>query len=474
MLSTYMVTTNYGDTIQGSLAWAIGQVDSDPNPGVDTIDFAIAGTGPFTISPTLPFPAITHPVLIDGYSQAGASANTQAADDDAVLMIDLDGTFGNIPTYGLDVAAADCTIQGLAITDFSSGITFDNGSNGGVVQGDFIGTDATGTFAQGNSDGVLFAGGQLDTLGGTTPAARNIISGNTSENVLMENSGYSETTGNVVEGNFIGLKASGTSTLATAADGVNLSGCADNVIGGTAAGAGNVISGQLSDGIQINGSNDNLVEGNSIGTDPTGTIALGNTGPGILIQDSSLNNTIGGIGAGAGNTIAFNTGAGVVVGNYSGDPSTGNAILSNSISGNDALGIDLGDDFITPNTPGGPHSGPNELQNFPVLTEAGTFDGSTYVVGTLNSAGLHVHDPVLRQLPGRSHRLRPRSDLDRRHDGDHRRRRERLGLDIVSDRRPRRRGHQCDGDRFRWRHLRVRPGRQRFRGRRPRRGGRRH
>ena len=383
MLSTFTVTTNYGDTTQGSLAWAIAQVDSDPNPSVDTIDFAIPGTGPFTISPTLPFPSITHSVVIDGYSQPGASANTQATGDDAVLMIDLDGTYGYYPTYGLDIDTADCTVQGLAITDFSSGIQCESGFIGNLIQGNFIGTDVTGSFAEGNSDGILFTGGTDDTIGGTTPAARNIISGNTSEDVLLE---YASTSGNVVEGNFIGLTASGTSTLSsTAADGVNISNSYGNIIGGTAAGAGNVIGGQIGDGIQVSGSSYNLVEGNFVGTDPTGTIALGNSGPGILIQNSSLSNTIGGTAAGAGNTIAFNTGAGVVVGNYSGDPSTGNAILSNAIYGNGALGIDLGDDYITQNTPGGPHSGPNDLQNFPVLTNAATFDGSTYIVGTLNS-----------------------------------------------------------------------------------------
>jgi hypothetical protein len=147
-----------------------------------------------------------------------------------------------------------------------------------------------------------------------------------------------------------------------------------------------VIGGHYQNGIQLDASNDTLVQGNSIGTDPTGTNVLGNFGPGVFLLNGSSGDTIGGLAAGAGNTIAFNSGAGVVVGNYSGDLCVGNAILSNSIYENAALGIDLGDDFITPNTPGGPHSGPNELQNFPALTTAATFNGRTYIVGTLNSA----------------------------------------------------------------------------------------
>ena len=157
-----------------------------------------------------------------------------------------------------------------------------------------------------------------------------------------------------------------------------------------------MIGGEVQDGILLNASSDNLIEGNAIGTDPTGSIPLGNMGPGVWIGNGSLDNTIGGSGAGAGNTIAFNSGAGVrvgiysedgsddnlilsnsiydnsgagvVVGSYSSDTTTGDSILSNSIYGNGALGIDLGDDFITPNSPGGPHTGPNDLQNFPVLT----------------------------------------------------------------------------------------------------------
>ena len=83
--------------------------------------------------------------------------------------------------------------------------------------------------------------------------------------------------------------------------------------------------------------------------------------------------------------IAYNGGNGVTVGADSSDPSTGNAILSNSIHDNGGLGIDLGDDGVTLNTPGGPHSGPNDLQNFPVILSAVDFDGVTAVMGTLNS-----------------------------------------------------------------------------------------
>jgi hypothetical protein len=441
MLSTFTVTDTLDDTNSGSLRWAIGQVNSDTSPGVDTIDFDIPGTGPFTIAPGSPLPTITHSVVIDGYSQPGAVANTETTSDNAVLMIDLFGSSAN--GDGLDISAGNSTVEGLAINEFSNGIQLESGSSGDLVQGNFIGTDVTGSSNQGNFQGILIAGATGNTIGGTAPSARNVVSGNGNQDIFLTNGA----SGNLVEGNFVGLTAAGTSTLYTDGNGVITNYAPGNTVGGTAAGAGNVIGGLVIDGIQFGGSGSNLAEGNLLGTDPTGTIALangegvgirygstdntiggttpgagnlisgngtgillpdgdnnnliegnligtalsgtgplGNTGPGVEIVNGSSNNSVGGTVTGVGNTIAFNSGAGVVIGSNSGDQAIGNAILSNAISGNGALGIDLGDDGVTQNTLGGPHSGPNDLQNFPVLSQAATFQGSTYLIGTLNSA----------------------------------------------------------------------------------------
>jgi hypothetical protein len=92
LLSVFTVT-NTLDADPGSLRQAI--LDSNGTPGVNTIDFAIAGTGVHTIqvgsTTGTALPAITNSVTIDGYSQPGAQANSLAAGDDAVLLIDLDG-----------------------------------------------------------------------------------------------------------------------------------------------------------------------------------------------------------------------------------------------------------------------------------------------------------------------------------------------------------------------------------------------
>ena len=176
MLSTFTVTDTLDDGNTGSLRWAINQVNADTGTGVDTIDFDIPGTGPFTIVPTSALPTITHPVLIDGYSQPGARANTQATTDNAVLMIDLGS--GTASYDGLDIGASDSTVQGLAINGFNNGIQLEPGSTGDLIQGNFIGTDVTGTYQQSNDQGILVNDTSGNTIGGTTPAARNVVSGN--------------------------------------------------------------------------------------------------------------------------------------------------------------------------------------------------------------------------------------------------------------------------------------------------------
>ena len=191
--------------------------------------------------------------------------------------------------------------------------------------------------------------------------------------------------GNNVQGNFIGTNAAGTSALGNASGGVFVAG-ANNVIGGTTAGARNIISGNGSSAVTLNGniSHDNTVLGNFIGTDASGAGALANNGTGVGVFSGAFNNTIGGLVAGAGNTIAFNAGRGISI-----PGGGGNGILANSIFNNEQLGIDLSDDAgVTPNDPCDPDSGANGLQNFPVLTSAASGGGMTTIQGTLDSTAV--------------------------------------------------------------------------------------
>jgi parallel beta-helix repeat protein len=149
-----------------------------------------------------------------------------------------------------------------------------------------------------------------------------------------------DATGNQVQGNYIGTDASGSAALGNALVGVLLNNDADgNTIGGTAAGARNVISGNTSSGVAIkNTASANQVQGNYIGTNASGSAALGNQGCGVGINGSD--NTIGGTAAGAGNTVAYNDSQGVCVATVV-EPATGNAIRGNSIHSNEYGGIEL-------------------------------------------------------------------------------------------------------------------------------------
>ena len=323
----------------------------------------------------------------------------------------------------------------------------DAGTNSNVVAGNFIGLNSAGTAAVKNGfAGVdISHGAQSNIIGGTVAAARNVISGNQNQGVSLNGSG---TSSNSVMGNYIGTNPAGNAAIANGSPGVEISSSASaNTIGGTAPGAGNVISGNAFRGATITGANNNTFAGNFIGLNATGTAALANKGAGIQIFGGAQGNTIGGTGGGR-NFIAGNSGAGVtisgsptngnsIVGNSIGitpggsvvantsegiaifaDGSggaqnnviggiapgaanlisgngtsgvaiynagtTGNRISGNSITGNGGLGIDIWRDGVTPNDPGDGDTGPNNLQNFPVLTSA-VLGFSTTVSGSLNS-----------------------------------------------------------------------------------------
>ncbi len=336
MLSMFTVSSTLDDGSAGTLRSAIGQVNADASNQVDTIDFNIStGIGPFTISPSSPLPIITHPVLIDGYSQPGASANSLTNADNAALQIVLNGSA--VGGDGLAIAASNSTVRGLAIDSFSNGIHLLPGSSQDIVAGNFIGLDASGSSPAGNSQGVLVDGSAANTIGGTTPADRNLVAANGSQNILLTNNAST----NLVAGNFVGLTASGTSTLTSPGNGVVMDDAPDNTVGGTALGAGNVIAGQGGDALQIIGPGGNVVQGNLIGTDPTGTIPLRDGTDGLGISNSS-NNLIGGTAPVAGNTLAagrngiFLDGAAdgnVLQGNFIGTNASGATGLGNTNTG---------------------------------------------------------------------------------------------------------------------------------------------
>ncbi len=240
-----------------------------------TIRFAIPGVGVRTISPASPLPDITAAVTIDGYTQPGATANTSATSDNAVLRIELDGT-GAGPFDGLNVIGARSVVKGLVINRFSgSGIAIFADSV--QIQGCFIGTNATGSSALPNGRGIqgggTIAGTPVVVGGFVTPGTRNLISGNLFDGVAARSRIF-------IQGNFIGTDATGASPLGNGGSGVSMgNGSSQIQIGGTTVGAGNVIAFNAANGVLV-GCGDgcsNLVPilGNSIFSNGSLGISLG-------------------------------------------------------------------------------------------------------------------------------------------------------------------------------------------------------
>lgn len=252
--------------------------------------------------------------------------------------------------------------------------------NGSLIQGNYIGTDVTGTVALPNETGVmldLLCG--HNTIGGTAAGAGNLISGNFGVGIqFFDHSASPYMEFNVVQGNLIGTDVTGSRALGNQVGiSFDVRLATLNTIGGTAAGAGNVVSGNRGAGMVVGGSRTD-VQGNRVGTSADGTAALGNGGPGVVVGGSRI--AVGGAAAGAANTIAYNGGAGVVVSSdHNAQPVSGNAIFANG-----GLGIDLGGNGVTANDPGDTDFGANDLQNFPVLAQVWS-GPSTRVTGALNS-----------------------------------------------------------------------------------------
>jgi hypothetical protein len=382
------VVVNTNNQGPGSLYQAI--TDANANAGTDNIVFNIPGPGVHVIDVSSGgLPEIKDPVILDGYTQPGARPNTLSAGDDAVILIQIDNTQRSTSvSTGLVVSAGTSNVRGLSITGFGNyGISLIGPGASNIIEGNFIGLAPDGVTAMANNTGIEL-GTPGNMIGGTTPAARNVVAGQNSY-VGIE----IQRQPNTVAGNYIGTNASGTYALAhffgiqvlqVATPGV--------VIGGTNPGAGNLISGTYS-GIKVGYTGSFLgryfeapangveITGNLIGLTSDGQTPLGNNQTGVQILVSS-NTTVGGLGSGAGNRIAFNGGVGVAVS----DPkSVNNRILSNSIYGR-GLRIALGADAPHPNDALDADNGENHLQNFPVITGT-SFSGRVMAInGVLNSA----------------------------------------------------------------------------------------
>lgn len=345
--STVVTNTNNGGA--GSLREAINC--SNATAGTQTISFNIPGAGVQTIVPVSALPILSDSVTIDGYTQPGSAANSLFEGSNARLRIELNGDFAPASVNGLTLGGGNSNVRGLIINGFDgAGVVLQSANSNGIA-GCFIGTNATGTAARGNRDGVLvtsannIVGGS--SLAGITVANRNVISGNTRYGVLISGA---LATGNSVRGSLIGTNALGTASLGNSSAGVAIIDAQSNTIGLQGPVLRNVISGNgvgaliTISGVNPNAAALNKVTGNYIGTDAAGNGDLGNISDGVRIVNAS-GNSIGDASNGANgrNIISGNGGAGVLLRETA--PAIGmstNSVISNIIGLNAAASARLG------------------------------------------------------------------------------------------------------------------------------------
>jgi hypothetical protein len=423
---TTFTVTNTADTGAGSLRQAL--TDATAAAGPHTINFSIAGAGVHTITPATPLPLISvlEGLTIDGTSQPGYTDTP---------LIEIHGTAGM--TNGFHFVATPATVKALIVNGWSTGI---NTTSGGslVLTGSYIGTDAAGTSAVLNSIGVNLINGAAagaNLIGGSTAAERNVFAGNQGNGIQV---GFG--TSGTIRGNYFGVDVTGAAPLSTGV-GISCSNVSGLVLGGSAAGQGNVFSSasvgaavvlqscnnavvqgnrfgtnaagteafrnqrslevNLSSGVQIGGttagagnlisgsdtglqltlSDDAIVQGNLFGTDATGALPIPNAVGARLGGSRALFGTATPGGPGA-NVVAFNSQGIIVTG-------ADNTIRGNSFHDNSILGIDIGGLGPSPNDVG--DSDPDS-QNFPWVATAMVEGNGVRVTGTLDSTAQEFFD----------------------------------------------------------------------------------
>jgi hypothetical protein len=325
-MPTIFTVTTTADSGSGSLRQAI--MDANNHSGADAIYFAI-GSGAQSVAPLSPLPALTDTVIIDATTQPGYAGTP---------IIELDGLHAGPLADGLTMLASFSRVQGLVINRFEgNGIVV--AALDDVVSGNYVGTDISGTIGLGNGGDGIFVTGVGAIVGGATQDARNIISGNAKAGIRVL--GVSAVGNNLV-GNWIGLNAEGNAPLGNRENGVVVDSANATEVGLPEFGPVNVISGNLGNGVVLRGSSfaSSTVAGNLIGTDATGTVALGNQCAGVVVDDTSA--FIGGLQASDDNVISGNLGPGISI-------ATPNSLTDLTSVNNNRIGTDFSGTFALGN-----------------------------------------------------------------------------------------------------------------------------
>lgn len=293
-----------------------------------------------------------------GVAVSGGSLNTQV---------------GGNSTVGLgNLVSGHTTSVGISVDGVTTADTW--------VYGNVVGAVVDGSTALGNLTGIQVNDTVGTLVGSIDTGEGNLVSGNIENGIVVLGAAG---TGVQIMANRVGTNAGGTASNANGRDGILISGSQLVSIGGGSIAHANVVSGNAGNGILVNTSNDVHVLGNHIGTSADGTVDIGNMGIGVLIENGSIGNLVGGTTLAETNIIRASGGAGIAVTDAA---STNNVFLLNTIAGNNGLGIDLGTTGIQVNDSQDADSGANGLQNYPVLTQVVTdAAGLTLVEGFINS-----------------------------------------------------------------------------------------
>ncbi len=415
LLAVFTVDSIGDADVSGTLRWAINQSNANAGEDTINFAIVGAGTHTITPATPLPTVtdrvtidgasqgvSATPLIIIDGigagagangltFSGAGGTTATSSrvtalniqkfagagiailADADNVtiessfLGTNAAGTAAAPNQFGvLIVGSASNTIGGL--TGTARNLISGNSAAGvavrgatavsNVIQGNSIGPALGGNTAivgQGagiviEGDGTANSGARNNTIGGGIEAARNIISGNDGPGIRIQDAGANN---NTIVRNTIGLTTSGTAPLANLIGVLLTSGSASSTVGGASVTARNLISTNATADVLIDGSSNNLVAGNLIGTNSDGTGLPGGptTNTGVLIQNNSSGNTIGGSTTSAGNVISGHGVVGLsILGSLTPDPNDGVA-TQNLVQGN-VIGAGVGGSGALPNAVG--------------------------------------------------------------------------------------------------------------------------
>jgi hypothetical protein len=250
------------------------------------------------------------------------------------------------------------------------------------ISENFIGTDASGSVDLGNSgDGItLEYNGTAHIDAKTSDILSNVISGNNGDGIrIFGNVIFAKSKDNVMPRTGSFLPSVGRQTQSSSKSKLSNK---YNILPQTGFFFPS-ISRQTTN-LKQKMATGNLPLGNRIGTNAAGTLALGNAGHGVSI--TNIPSKIGGETFDDGNIIAHNGGNGVNIASI-GDQTVrpGSQVLNNLIYSNTGLGIDLGGDGVSANDLGDADTGPNNLQNYPVLTSASSNGSQTIVSGTINT-----------------------------------------------------------------------------------------